>query len=62
MYFPSFSPVGQCQAFTQAALSRFGSGWAWLGVSEGVLKVTSTANQERMGGITSSEWFIIPSP
>lgn len=31
------------------ALSRFGSGWAWLGVADGVLKVTSTANQERFG-------------
>jgi len=47
------------QAFTQAALSRFGSGWAWLGVTpDGALKVTSTANQEQMGGITSN-WLII---
>ena len=34
------------QAFTQAALSRFGSGWAWLVVDEeGRLRVESSANQ-----------------
>lgn len=38
-----------CKAFSKVALSRFGSGWAWLGVADGVLKVTSTANQERFG-------------
>merc|ERR1712014_515121 len=33
--------------FTQAALTRFGSGWAWLGVKpDGTLAVTSTANQD----------------
>src|SRR5512146_340515 len=31
-------------AFTQAALTRFGSGWAWLVVNNGELEVTSTAN------------------
>lgn len=35
------------QAFTQAALSRFGSGWAWLVVdTEGRLRVESSANQD----------------
>lgn len=35
------------QAFTQAALSRFGSGWAWLTVNkEGKLQVESSANQD----------------
>lgn len=35
------------QAFTQAALSRFGSGWAWLVVDEaGRLLVESSANQD----------------
>lgn len=35
------------QAFTQAALSRFGSGWAWLVVDkEGKLQVESSANQD----------------
>jgi superoxide dismutase, Fe-Mn family len=35
------------QAFTQAALSRFGSGWAWLVVDkEGRLRVESSANQD----------------
>ncbi len=34
-------------AFTQAALSRFGSGWAWLVLqADGQLAVTSTANQD----------------
>ena len=33
--------------FSQAALTRFGSGWAWLCVDrEGKLLVTSTANQD----------------
>ncbi|WP_368152325.1 superoxide dismutase [Aeromonas sp. R2-4] len=35
------------QAFTQAALSRFGSGWAWLVVDQaGQLQVESSANQD----------------
>ncbi|CAJ1791055.1 superoxide dismutase [Aeromonas veronii] len=35
------------QAFTQAALSRFGSGWAWLVVDKaGRLQVESSANQD----------------
>lgn len=34
-------------AFTKAALTRFGSGWAWLCVdSQGRLKVESSANQD----------------
>lgn len=35
------------EAFTKAALTRFGSGWAWLCVdSQGRLKVESSANQD----------------
>ncbi|MGN5117616.1 superoxide dismutase [Aeromonas sp. 55A] len=35
------------QAFTQATLSRFGSGWAWLVVDKaGRLQVESSANQD----------------
>jgi len=35
------------KTFTAAALQRFGSGWAWLGLTpEGSLKVTSTPNQD----------------
>ena len=34
-------------AFTKAALTRFGSGWAWLSVTpQGKLTVESTANQD----------------
>lgn len=34
-------------AFTKAAMTRFGSGWAWLCIGEdGNLLVTSTANQD----------------
>jgi Fe-Mn family superoxide dismutase len=33
-------------AFTQAASTRFGSGWAWLVVNQGKLVVYSTANQD----------------
>lgn len=33
-------------AFTQAAATRFGSGWAWLVLSNGKLEVVSTPNQD----------------
>jgi len=33
-------------AFGEAAAKRFGSGWAWLIVQDGKLKITSTANQD----------------
>ena len=33
-------------AFTKAATTRFGSGWAWLSVDKGKLVVESTANQD----------------
>ncbi|MFM2095415.1 MAG: hypothetical protein RIS70_2539 [Planctomycetota bacterium] len=32
--------------FTKAAISRFGSGWAWLSVNGGKLQVESTPNQD----------------
>lgn len=32
--------------FNQAATTRFGSGWAWLSVVDGKLKVSSTPNQD----------------
>jgi len=34
------------EQFTQAAMTRFGSGWAWLIVDDGKLKITSTPNQD----------------
>jgi Fe-Mn family superoxide dismutase len=34
------------EQFSAAAAARFGSGWAWLVVSKGALKVYSTANQD----------------
>ncbi len=34
------------QQFKQAALGRFGSGWAWLVQAGGKLQITSTANQD----------------
>ena len=34
------------EQFSAAAATRFGSGWAWLYVEEGTLKVGSTANQD----------------
>jgi len=38
---------GLKEQFTKAALTRFGSGWAWLGVkSDGKLAITSTPNQD----------------
>jgi len=38
---------GLKKAFSEVAVARFGSGWAWLGVKpDGSLAVTSTANQD----------------
>ena len=34
------------EAFAAAAMSRFGSGWAWLIEKEGKLAITSTPNQD----------------
>ena len=34
------------EEFTQAALGRFGSGWAWLVLQDGKLKIGSTPNQD----------------
>jgi Fe-Mn family superoxide dismutase len=34
------------EAFTQAAINRFGSGWAWLIVDGGKLRVVDTANAD----------------
>lgn len=42
--FGSFSAFQE--QFTQAALGRFGSGWAWLIWKDGQLRITSTANQD----------------
>ncbi|GAB5410822.1 MAG: Fe-Mn family superoxide dismutase [Balneolaceae bacterium] len=42
------------EQFSAAAGTRFGSGWAWLVVDNGTLKVISTANQDSpiMDGLT----------
>jgi Fe-Mn family superoxide dismutase len=34
------------ESFTKAAMTRFGSGWAWLSVVNGKLVVSSTPNQD----------------
>lgn len=34
------------EEFTNAAMNRFGSGWAWLVLNNGKLEVYSTANQD----------------
>nr|WP_315464377.1 superoxide dismutase [uncultured Rhodoferax sp.] len=50
------------QAFTQAALSRFGSGWAWLTVTpQGHLAIESSANQDSplMAGLLSGNTPIL---
>jgi Fe-Mn family superoxide dismutase len=43
-YFGSFDKFKE--QFSDAAATRFGSGWAWLVVSNGELKVSSTPNQD----------------
>ena len=35
-----------CEVFTKAASTRFGSGWAWLCVKNGMLEVCSSSNQD----------------
>ena len=40
------SMEGFREAFSKAAATRFGSGWAWLCVKNGSLEVCSTANQD----------------
>ncbi|MDZ4229428.1 MAG: superoxide dismutase, partial [Patescibacteria group bacterium] len=43
----SFGGVDQFKtAFSDAAMTRFGSGWAWLVVNGGKLSVGSTPNQD----------------
>ena len=34
------------EQFSKAAATRFGSGWAWLCVKDGVLEICSSANQD----------------
>ena len=34
------------KSFSEAAAKRFGSGWAWLILQQGQLKITSTPNQD----------------
>lgn len=34
------------EAFTKAGMTRFGSGWAWLSITNGALAVSSTPNQD----------------
>ena len=43
----AFGPTEEFKKqFADAALKRFGSGWAWLSVKDGALKIHSTANQD----------------
>ena len=35
-----------CTSFSNAAATRFGSGWAWLCVKDGKLEICSTSNQD----------------
>lgn len=41
-----FSSLFPQESFNAAGAARFGSGWAWLGVKDGALVVTSTPNQD----------------
>jgi superoxide dismutase, Fe-Mn family len=48
--------------FGEASTKRFGSGWAWLIVQDGKLKITSTANQDNplMKGIVPDADLGVP--
>ncbi len=49
----------------EAALARFGSGWAWLVLDNGKLEITSTANQDTplmTGKSRSLEWMFGNTP
>ena len=49
-------------AFSQSALTRFGSGWAWLiKQNDGTLAITSTPNQDSpwMSGVAETLWHSI---
>lgn len=50
------------KSFGEAAAKRFGSGWAWLIVQNGKLKITSTPNQDNplMKGIVAAEGLGTP--
>jgi len=50
------------KAFADAAAKRFGSGWAWLILQQGKLKITSTPNQDNplMQGLVPAADFGTP--
>lgn len=59
----TFGSLDSCkEKFNQAAATRFGSGWAWLIVAEGELKIVSTPNQDNplMNGLVPQDHLGAP--
>jgi superoxide dismutase, Fe-Mn family len=49
------------ESFTKAALGQFGSGWAWLVLDGGQLKIEPTPNQDSPISQNATTWLVKPA-